>query len=150
MIATRYRTDLPGLVAVLTSSETLQRYQEALAEEHKITAERAMADFQRRMSLLASRALAHGFDTLARHDRVVADALLTDLFAVATYHHWELPIEDLGESDLDISDLPRGLLGVETLGEGASLWQLDGSTIAFARCRAASDEAAMDNHPRAN
>jgi hypothetical protein len=149
MIATRYRTDLAGLVAVLTSNETLVRYQEALAEEHKITAERAMAEFQRRMGQLANRALAHGFDTLARHDRVLADALLTDLFAVATYHRWELPIEDLGEEDLDVSDLTRGLLGVETPGEGASLWQLDGTTIAFSRSRAAGDEATMDSHPRA-
>ena len=149
MIATRYRTDLPALVAALTSPETLQRYQEALAEEHKITAERAMADFQRRMSLLSSRALAHGFETLARHDRTLADALLTDLFAVATWNGWELPIEELDESELDVSDLARGWLGVETPGEGASLWQLDGSTIAFARSRAASDDVAMDGHPRA-
>lgn len=149
MIATRFRTDLPALVAALTDLELLNRYQAALGDEQRISAERAMSDHLKRMSTLASRAMSQGFDVVARNDTAAADALLTDLFAVATWHGWDLPITNLGEEDVDLSELQRGLLGADGDGVGAALWQLDGSTIAFARCREVVPEARTDGHPRA-
>jgi hypothetical protein len=148
MIVTRYRTDVPTLVAALTDVDHLARYQNALGEELRISAERALADHIKRMSALAGMALAQGFESMARQDTAAADALLTDLFAVATWHGWELPVTPLGETEFDPTGLTRGLLGADGDGAGAALWQVDGATLAFARCRVAIPEARMDDHPR--
>lgn len=146
MRCTCYRTDPPSLVAVLTDPETLNKYQEAVATEAKSLADRALVKHIKRMSTLASQAMAVGFETLARTDLAGADELLTDLFAVGTWHGWELPIESLGEQELPVDDLPRGLLAADTGTESARLWMLDGRTIALCRSRQAGDEADLPQH----
>lgn len=145
MRCTCYRTDPPALVAFLTDSETLAKFQDSLADEVKSLADRALVKHIKRMSTLASAAQAHGFDTLARTDLAGADELLTDVFAVATWHRWDLPAEDLGEQDLPVDDLPRGLLAADAGTESARLWMLDGTTVALARARQVGEEAEMPN-----
>ena len=141
MLCTCYRTDPPSLVAVLTEITTLERYQETLSSETKALADRALIRHLKRMSTVASQAMAVGFDTLARTDLAQADELLTEVFAVATWHGWELPIESLGEQELPVDDLPRGLLAADVGTESAQLWMLDGTTLALCRSRKAGDEA---------
>lgn len=146
MRCTCYRTDPPTLVAALTDPETIARYQEALAVEAKALADRALLKHVKRMSTLASQVLAGGFETVARNDLAGADELLTDLFAVGTWHRWDLPVEDLGEQDLPVDDLPRGLLAADQGVESARLWMLDGTTVALSRSRESGDEAEMPRH----
>jgi len=143
MLCTCYRTDPASLVAFLTDSETLARYQDAMVTEVKSLADRALVKHIKRMSTLASAAQAHGFDALARVDLAGADELLTDVFAVATWHAWELPAENLGEQEIAVEDLPRGLLAADVGTESAHLWMLDGTTIAMSRARVCGDEADM-------
>ncbi len=144
-----FRTDPPALVQALTSTEWLTRYQDLLTADAGVCAEREMLGHLRRMGTLAGRAATDGFDTLARQDRTAADALLTDLFAVATWHQADLPVSPLGELEVDVSDLPAGLLGADTTSGAARLWQLDGTTIALTRDRVVGDTVRLDGHARA-
>jgi len=144
-----FRTDPPALVQTLTAPEWLARYQDLLAAEAGVCAEREMLGHLRRMGTLAGRAATEGFDTLARNDRTSADALLTDLFAVATWHQVELPAAPLGELEVDVTDLPAGLLASDTTSGAARLWQLDGTTIALTRDRVVGDTVRLDGHARA-
>lgn len=145
MRCTCYRTDPPALVSFLTDYETLSRFQESIATEVKTLADRALVKHLKRMSTLASTAQAHGFEALARIDLSGADELLTDVFAVATWHHWNLPVEDLGEQELPVDDLPRGLLAADAGTESAQLWMLDGTTVALSRSRQAGNDADVPN-----
>jgi hypothetical protein len=131
MHVVRYRTDLPALVAALTASELLARYQAAAAAELESLADQAQVRHVRRMVGLAAAAQG-GFDRVARRDPAAADALLTELFTVASWHGWELPVTALEPAEVDVDDLPRGLLGADP-GNGAGLWQLDATTIGLAR-----------------
>lgn len=146
MHCTCYRIDPPSLVAALTEPVLLARYQEQTAEEVRSLADRALLRHLKRMSTLASQVMAHGFETVARHDLEGADALLTELFSVATWHGWALPIEDLGTQDLPVEDLPRGLLAADATPDNARLWLLDGRTLALSRDRAAGEEADLEHH----
>jgi hypothetical protein len=134
-----YHIDQPSLLTALTDEAFIARYQQALGDELPSLADRALVRFLRKQSTLANRALSEGFDRLAEQDTAAADGLLTDLFAVATWHGWELPIESLGERDLPVEDLPRGLLGADTASDGAKLWVIDQETIALSRDRQADD-----------
>ncbi len=146
MRVTCYRTDPPSLVAALTGTDAIVRYQEALAIETKALADRSLIRHVKRMSTLASQVLVSGFATVARNDLGGADELLTDLFAVATWQRWELPVEDLGEQELPVEDLPRGLLAADQGTESARLWMLDGTTVALSRSRESGDEAELPRH----
>jgi hypothetical protein len=95
-----YRVDQPSLMVALTDEAVLTRYQNALSDELPSLADRGLVRFLRKQSTLVSRALSDGFDRLAEQDIAAADALLTDIFAVATYHNWFLPLESLGEREL--------------------------------------------------
>ncbi len=146
MRCTCYRIDPPSLVSALTDLDTLVRYQDQLAAEVKTLADRALIRHLKRMSTLASQVQAHGFEVVARHDLEGADALLTDVFANATWYGWNLPIESLGEQDLPVDGLPRGLLAADATPDNARLWLLDGRTLALSRDRAAGEEADLDHH----
>ncbi len=139
MRCTCYRTDPPTLVAALTDGDLLARYQAWLGEEVKSLGDRSLLAHLKRLSTYASRAQAHGFDLLARNDLQAADELLTDLLAVATWNRWDLPLEEHGEQDLPVDDLPRGILGADQSPENARVWLLDGTTIALARSREAGE-----------
>ncbi|MBA3708968.1 MAG: hypothetical protein H0W83_09145 [Planctomycetes bacterium] len=139
MLCTCYRIDAPTLVAALSDADTLVRYQSAIADELPSIADRGLARHLRRMSTLASRALGGGFDRLASDDLPQADTLLTDVLAVATYRQWPLPIEPLGERDLALEGLPRGLLGADVSTDSARVWLIDHATLALSRSREADD-----------
>lgn len=131
----RYRADLPALLAALTARPLLERYSALQAEELPWLAERALADHIRRCLRVAAELLAEDLASVARRDRAALDALLTDLFAVATWQGWALPVERLDDAELEVGDLPLGLLGADEGREGASLWLLDATTVALARQR---------------
>lgn len=135
-----YHVDQSSLLTALTDEALIAKYQSTIGEEIPSLADRALIRFLRKQITLATRALSEGFDRLAEHDTAAADELLTDLFAVATWHGWELPIESLGERDLPVEEIPRGLLGADTSSDGAKLWVIDHETIALSRDRIA-DEA---------
>ena len=135
-----YHVDQPSLLTALTDEALIAKYQSAIGDEIPSLADRALIRFLRKQITLATRALSEGFDRLAEQDTAAADELLTDLFAVATWHGWELPIESLGERDLPVEEIPRGLLGADTASDGAKLWVIDHETIALSRDRVA-DEA---------
>lgn len=142
-----YHVDQPSLLTALTDEAFIARYQSALADELPSLADRGLVRFLRKQNTIATRALTDGFDRLAEQDTAAADGLLTDLFAVATWHGWELPIESLGERDLPIEELPRGLLGADIATDGAKLWVIDQETIALSRDREA-DEPDLESHHR--
>ena len=144
-----YRIDPPSLVAALTDEAVLARYQANISDEIPSLADRPLIAHLKRMSTSASRAQADGFDRFAEADPAAADSLLSDLFAVATYHHWPLPAQYLGEEEMPVDGIPRGLLGADTAPEGARLWQIDDETIALARSREAADAADMSGHAKA-
>jgi hypothetical protein len=135
-----YHIDQPSLLTALTDEALIAKYQSTIGDEIPSLADRALIRFLRKQITLANRALSEGFDRLAEQDTAAADELLTDLFAVATWHGWELPIESLGERDLPVEEIPRGLLGADTASDGAKLWVIDHETIALSRDRVA-DEA---------
>ena len=135
-----YHVDPPSLLTALTDEALIAKYQSAIGDEIPSLADRALIRFLRKQITLATRALSEGFDRLAEQDTAAADELLTDLFAVATWHGWELPIESLGERELPVEEIPRGLLGADTASDGAKLWVIDHETIALSRDRIA-DEA---------
>ena len=135
-----YHVDQSSLLTALTDEALIAKYQSAIGDEIPSLADRALIRFLRKQITLATRALSEGFDRLAEQDTAAADELLTDLFAVATWHGWELPIESLGERELPVEEIPRGLLGADTASDGAKLWVIDHETIALSRDRIA-DEA---------
>jgi hypothetical protein len=135
-------------MAALTDEALLTRYQTTIGDELPSLADRGLVRFLRKQSTLVSRALSEGFDRLAEQDIVAADGLLTDLFAVATYHGWFLPLEALGERDLPVEELPRGLLSADMSTDGAKLWVIDVDTIALTRDREADEEPDMSTHHR--
>lgn len=143
-----YHVDQPSLLTALTDEAFIARYQSAIGDELPSLADRGLVRFLRKQSTIATRALTDGFDRLAEQDTAAADGLLTDLFAVATWHGWELPIESLGERDLPVEELPRGLLGADTATGGAKLWVIDHETIALSRDREADDVPHMEGHHR--
>ena len=143
-----YHVDHPSLLTALTDEAFIAKYQGAIADELPSLADRALVRFLRKQNTIATRALTEGFDRLAEQDTAAADGLLTDLFAVATWHGWELPIESLGERDLPVEELPRGLLGADTATDGAKLWVIDHETIALSRDREADDVPHMEGHHR--
>jgi hypothetical protein len=134
-----YHIDQPSLLTALTDEALIAKYQSAIGDEIPSLADRALIRFLRKQITLANRALSEGFDRLAEQDTGAADELLTDLFAVATWHGWELPIESLGERDLPVEEIPRGLLGADTASDGAKLWVIDHETIALSRDRVADE-----------
>jgi hypothetical protein len=134
-----YRTDVPALLAALTDADALARWQTAVVDELPGLADRAMVRHLKRLSGAASQAQAEGFERLAEADPALADALLSDLLAVATFHNWPLPLTALGDQDLDLDDHPRGLLGEDTSPDSARVWLLDRETIALARAREAGE-----------
>lgn len=143
-----YHVDQPSLLTALTDEALIARYQNAIGDELPSLADRGLVRFLRKQTTIASRALTDGFDRLAEQDTAAADGLLTDLFAVATWHGWELPIESLGERELPVEELPRGLLGADTATDGAKLWVIDHETIALSRDRQADDVPHMEGHHR--
>jgi len=145
-----FRTDPPTLLAALTEEAMLVRYQEFLSQEIPSLAEQTLIRHLRRLSGYASQVLSSGFETLARNDIQAADELLSDVFAVATFRGWDLPLESLGDSEQNLDDLPRGLLGADRNADSARVWLLDGATVALSRARAVSDKVDMTGHNRAS
>lgn len=141
-----FRTDPAALIAVLGDEPCLRRYLAAQEAEVPALADRPLLEHLRRLNVLAGRALALGFTALATQDAAGADALLTDVFAVATWQQWDLPVQRLEDAEVAVEGLPLGLLGADPGHEGAALWRLDHGRIALARLREASGEAAWRPH----
>lgn len=134
-----YRTEPARLIEALGDAELVRRYRAALAAELPGLADRRLLSHLRRLDRSAAEVLMGGLTQLARREPAAADALLTDLFAVATWHGWELPATPLGEAEADPPGSPGGLLGADPGGEGARLWLLDHATVALARARQADE-----------
>lgn len=140
-----FRTDPATLIAALSEPDLLQRYLDVQQVELPSLADRGMTAFLRRMGALAAEAQGVGVTMLARRDPAQADALLTELFAVATWHGWELPIERLGEAEAEVG--VRGLLGADIATDGATLWLIDHAIVALARQRQAGEADWHSHHP---
>jgi hypothetical protein len=149
MLCTCFRTDPPTLVAALTDRDFLARYLDDISTELPGLADRGMVIHLRRMSTLASRVQANGLEGLASQDAGAADELLTDLIAVATYRGWTLPMTPLGEREMAVEGLHRGLLGADAAKDGMQLWLVDPETIALARSRESDELTEISNRPSA-
>lgn len=135
MRCTCFDAEPAALVAALTEPDTVARWQANLADELPSLADRALQAHLRALARTAAAVLSEGFDVVCQRDVRAVDALLSDLLAVATWHGWELPLTSIGERDLPVEDLPRGLLAADTAADGAKVWVLDDRTIALARDR---------------
>jgi len=135
-----FRADLPALIAALTDQDLISRWQDAAAAELPRLADRRLAEHLRALDRVAAMIRTDGIDVMAQRDPAAADAWLTDAVAVATWHRWELPLEPLGERDLALEGLPRGLIAADRSRDGAGLWVIDEETIALARWREAPRE----------
>lgn len=142
-----FRTDPAALIACLGGESCLRRYLASQEAEAPALADRPLQAHLRRLNGLAIRALAVGFTDLATGDAAGADALLTDLFAVATWQAWELPVERQADAEVAVESLPRGLLGVDPGQEGAGLWLIDHGRVALARNRSVGEAAWTAHHP---
>jgi hypothetical protein len=145
----RFRTDPATLIEALAAAPLLDAWLEAQQAELAWLADRTLTAHLRRLTALAGRARSGGITLLARQDAAGADALLTDLFAVATWRRWELPVERLDDGEVEVGGLQRGLLGADLGGEGAGLWLIDHATVALARSREAGEADWHSHHPRA-
>ena len=141
----RYRADSAGLLAALVDADTLGRYSATLEAAGGSQAEAGQVAFTRRMLGMVARIGAEGVDGLARDDRAGLDALLTDIFAVATWHRWPLPVARLDPGETDLDRAQRGLLGAEAEPQGAALYVLDEETVALRRWRDDQDIALRDD-----
>jgi hypothetical protein len=141
MRVTVFRADPPTLLAALSDAPLVQRWLAQQEEDLKSLVERALLTHIRQLTTIASRILAEGVERVAEQDTAAVDAFLSDAFAVATWHGWELPLESLGELDVPVEELPRGLLGADRSREGAQVWLLDDQTVAIARNRTVSADA---------
>jgi len=135
-----FRTDPAALLAALSSEQALARWQETITDEARALADRALIRHLRALTAVAGQVRHEGVERVAQRDPAAVDALLSELFAVATWHGWPLPIEPLGEQDLAVEGLPRGLLGADASRDGASLWLVDDQTVALARNRIVGSE----------
>lgn len=135
-----YRTDPPALLAALSDGELVRRWLAQQEDELRSLVERALVSHIRQLTTIASRILAEGVERVAEQDVAAADAFLSDIFAVATWHGWDLPVSALGDLDVPVEALPRGLLAADRSREGAQVWLLDGQTVALARNRSVSLE----------
>jgi hypothetical protein len=132
MRATCFVGDLRHLAHCLTAPTLLSAYQETLAAEMPGLADRGMAAHLRRMATLAAAASADP----GAVDPGDADSLRTDVFAVACWQGWELPVVARGEVEVDPA-AARGLAGRDRAPDGAGLWVLGPDRLAFARVRTA-------------
>lgn len=130
-----FRTDPAALIAALTEPAYITQWQTAAAEELRRLADRRLAEHLRALDQVASRIATFGVDVVAQQDPAAVDAWFTDAIAVGTWNGWTLPLEALGEQDLAIEPLPRGLIAADRSREGAALWLIDDTTIALARWR---------------
>ncbi|MEK7415538.1 MAG: hypothetical protein AAB263_19715 [Planctomycetota bacterium] len=134
-----YRTDPATLVESLSNPDLLNRYLVAQEAELPALADRALVRHIRQMCSLAAHALASGMTEIAKQNPAATDELLSDLFAVATWQRWELPVERLADDELAVDGLPRGLLGADIGHGGASVWVIDHAHVALARSREADE-----------
>jgi hypothetical protein len=141
-----YRTDPATLIEALASEGIVRQYLAAQEAELPSIADRGLAAYLRRLNTAAARTLGSGITVLAKQDAAIADALLSDLLAVATWHGWELPLERQGERELDPQGLQRGLLGSDPGVEGATVVVIDHAHVGLARAREAGETADWHHH----
>lgn len=141
-----FRTDPAALIEALAAPEMLARYLAAQEAELPAIADRPLLAHLRRLNQAAARMMGHGVTLCARQDPALTDALLTDLFAVATWNGWDLPVERLGIQEVDVAAAGRGLLGSDPGREGAGLWVVDHAQVALARERESADDAEWHPH----
>jgi hypothetical protein len=130
-----FQADAATLVTALTTNEMIERWRQSAAEELKRLADRRMAEHVRQLDSTAAALLVEGIDLVAARDPASVDAWLTDAVAVGTWNNWELPVVAMGERDLPVEGLPRGLIAADRSAEGAGLWVIDDETFALARWR---------------
>jgi hypothetical protein len=130
-----FRADSTALLNHLVDGSLLARYADWLQASNASQAEATQVAFSRRMLELVTRLGAEGMEGVAAHDRAGLDALLTDVFATATWHRWPLPIEAIGSREIDPERAQRGLLGSECEAHGAVLYVVDEDTVALRRSR---------------
>lgn len=135
-----FRADIPDVIAALTDAANIEKWRASVVDELPRTADRGLAEHLRSLDKTASHLLVHGLDVVAAQDVAALDAWLTDMFAVATWNNWPIPVTKLGEIEASIENLPRGLLAADVSRQGAGLWLVTDDHIALARWRESSIE----------
>lgn len=137
--------DSQRVIDCLLSAETIHAYHLQTESEFAQIVEPSLMRHLRIMQQTAQQIMSGGVELVIAQERSSVDLLLTELFALATWHGWPLPVKAQGEKVLPPS-LPRsGLLGTDARGDGAVLW-LDQGVIYLSRSRMVSDQADMTHH----
>jgi hypothetical protein len=129
-----YVGDPAAVINVLVSAENLNRYVAWLEHDAGSQAEASQHAMARHMTGMVSRIGAEGLEAVAAADRPAIDALLTDVFAVATWHGWALPVTPEADSEVSLDGWQRGLLGADANQHGAVLY-CQGQRLALRRSR---------------
>lgn len=147
--ATYYRCGHAQLLQALCEPALLARYRQHVEDEMPRCADGELLQHLRRLLLLQARVAQQGLEEAAALDRGGIDALLTDCFAVATWHGWPIPAVADGTGPMPLEPLQRGLLGADQATEGALLFVLDDERVALCRHRTSGRTGDMSEHWRA-
>ena len=135
------------LVSALLDPSMTNAYTSALEQEVHQLAEQSLRDHLRQMHRVLAALGAAGVDACRAQMPAELDALLTDIFAVASWHGWQLPVEHLGQHRKDLSQAQRGLLGYDASTGGAELYRCDETLVALVRDRSIDvDGGLVDPH----
>ena len=135
------------LVAALVNDAVIAPYLAEIERELPGLAEQSLRDHLRSMHALVTQIGVKGFEQAKQDEPAAIDGLLTDMLAVATWHGWPLPLEDLGMHDKDVALARLGLLGYAELGNGAAVYCWDDGLIGLARDRSIDvDGGIIDPH----
>jgi hypothetical protein len=147
--AERYRGALADLINALSAGELLQRFIDQLTDELPRCGDADLLRHMRWLLVQARMLQAEGLEHRAALDRAALDALLCDLFAVATWLGWPLPVSRDGDCELPLEPLPRGLLGADDCAQGVLVFQLpDDGGFALCRHRRADRVGDLSEHWR--
>ena len=124
------------MVQWLSSEGVIARYLEESGLELGSLVEEPLVKHIRCLHVTVRQIQTQGFTAACERDRGMVDALLTDIFAWATFQQWrDLPVAIGEEGELPLEVVQRGLLGADMADQGALLFIPEGNVIALCRQR---------------
>jgi hypothetical protein len=143
MAIERYRCNRNELLDALAGHEHIMAWMAQAEEEPAGLVDRPLLEHLGRCKRTAQQLLTAGLEFLMAQDQEATDLLLTDCFACGTWSGWALPVEKLEsiEDEEAPEDCPRGLLGTDQVGSGATIWQVADNEVWLSRNRKAPSEA---------
>ena len=132
-----FQGDLGEVINALTSPDIQRRYAEALDQEVPELVEPALKKFNRDQRKRVDELALYGYEAQLERAPQELDELLTDCFAIATWHRWPLPVTFLGHEPCQMTEQVQGLLGHSTSSQGVAVFCFANQRIALVRQRVA-------------